>query len=83
MSLELTVVKETRVLLMILNFFFFSAVDPFLPKYISETVLRRLIKQNIVVELNPHHNENSCYLYKEGVPCDYFVLILQGVYNAR
>ena len=46
-------------------------------KFMTENVLRKLIKQNIVVELNPTKNEKQ-YLYKEGVACDYFVLILQG-----
>ncbi|KAL4231606.1 Metal transporter cnnm2 [Mactra antiquata] len=58
-------------------FQFLSTLEPFSDRYISETVLRKLIKQNIVVELNPQHNE-SHYIYKEGTPCDYFVLILQG-----
>ncbi|XP_053406690.1 metal transporter CNNM4-like [Mercenaria mercenaria] len=57
--------------------FLSTSVESFLPKFISETVLRKLIKQNIVVELNPNCGENNCII-KEGVPCDYFVLILQG-----
>ena len=57
--------------------FFFSllAVEPFQDKYISETVLKKLIKQNIVVELKP---DTEKYIYRDGVPCDYFILILQG-----
>ncbi|XP_060594921.1 metal transporter CNNM4-like isoform X2 [Ruditapes philippinarum] len=58
-------------------FQFLSTLEPFLSKYISETVLRKLIKQNIVVELNPNNDENNCII-REGVPCDYFVLVLQG-----
>lgn len=57
---------------------YITAVEPFLSKYISETVLRKLIKQNIVVELNPNHDENNCII-REGVSCDYFVLVLQGL----
>lgn len=52
-------------------------MEAFSEKYMSENVLRKLIKQNVVVELNPGKHEKQ-YLYKEGVPCDYFVLILQG-----
>ena len=61
----------------IVYFHLFRAVEPFMEKFMTENVLRKLIKQNIVVELNPTKNEKQ-YLYKEGVACDYFVLILQG-----
>ena len=54
-------------------------MDPFLDKYISESVLRKLIKQNIVVDLHPQSAEgDKQYIYREGIPADYFVLILQG-----
>ena len=55
------------------------AVEPFLDKYISENVLKKLIKQNIVYELKPGADKDK-YIYKDGVPCDYFILILQGIY---
>ncbi|WAR20819.1 CNNM2-like protein [Mya arenaria] len=54
-----------------------ASVELFLEKYISENILKKLIKQNIVVELNPQSHKEH-YLYREGVPADYFVLILQG-----
>ena len=57
------------------------AVEPFQDKYISETVLKKLIKQNIVVELKPD-SEKDKYIYKDGHACDYFILILQGRYSA-
>ena len=59
-------------------YFCLIAVEPFLDKYISETVLKKLIKQNIVVELKPDAEKDK-YIYKEGVACDYFILILQGM----
>ena len=60
---------------------YISGVEPFKAEYISESVLKRLLKEYIVKEhfmRNEEDEEN--YIYKEGQPCDYFVLILQGLY---
>ena len=58
---------------------FSSAVPPFKSDLISEAVLQRLMKQNIVVNfrlIDP--TLSDCFLYKNGKPCDYFIMILQG-----
>ncbi|XP_041370885.1 metal transporter CNNM4-like [Gigantopelta aegis] len=59
--------------------FLSTAVEPFSEEYISRSVLKRLIRQNIVVSLQPTDTPNDKnYIYKDGVEADYFVLILQG-----
>ena len=43
-------------------------------------VLLRLLNQNVLVELEKRELEKfpeKQYIYKKGVPCDYFVLILE------
>ncbi|KAH3717017.1 hypothetical protein DPMN_059756 [Dreissena polymorpha] len=57
--------------------FLSTSVELFGEKNISDNILKKLIKQNIVVEMNEQKHKEQ-FLYKEGVPCDYFVLILQG-----
>lgn len=60
---------------------FFLAVDAFKPDSISETILRRLLNQDVI-----HHvkskgkdkNDVSLVIYQQGKPVDYFVLILEG-----
>ena len=54
-------------------------VAPFKSDLISESVLQRLIKQDIVVNYRfVDRSLPSCYLYKTGTPCDFFIMILQG-----
>ncbi|KAK3095751.1 hypothetical protein FSP39_018578 [Pinctada imbricata] len=58
--------------------FLSTSVDLFHEELISETVLKRLIKQNIVEQVIHKEDTMGIYLFRENVPCDYFVLILQG-----
>ena len=59
--------------------YFLSAVDPFKSDYISENVLHRLIKQNVVINFRlVEAGSDDSFLYKRGRSCDYFILILQG-----
>ena len=62
------------------------AVEAFSNELISEHVLNRLMKQNIIemITPDPHKEgggEESAMIYKMNVPCDFFVLILQGIYK--
>jgi hypothetical protein len=49
----------------------------FKEEYVSENVLKKLIRQNIVEEIVKKENSDQ-YLYRENTPCDFFILILQG-----
>lgn len=59
-----------------------TAVDPFKPEHISETVLRRLMKQDIFYQIKIKSKESlvspQAFIYQAGKPADYFVLILEG-----
>lgn len=57
---------------------FFSAVDYFKDDYVSENVLKKLIRQNVVEEVVKKETSEQ-FLFRENVPCDYFILILQGM----
>ncbi|XP_074641599.1 metal transporter CNNM4-like [Tubulanus polymorphus] len=59
--------------------FMSTSVEPFKAEMISEVVLQRLLRQNIILSLryedkDPDHN----IIFERGKPCDYFVLVLQG-----
>ncbi|XP_029655947.1 metal transporter CNNM4-like [Octopus sinensis] len=60
------------------------AVDIFGPKFISDSVLRRLLKQSPVVNLNVisspdmYTDPDSRFIYRFNEAADYFVLLLQG-----
>ncbi|KAG6459975.1 hypothetical protein O3G_MSEX011700 [Manduca sexta] len=62
--------------------FLSTSVDPFKPEMISETVLRRLLKQDVIqhIKLRGDEDKNDLkrYVFQEGKPVDYFVLILEG-----
>ncbi|XP_004927345.2 unextended protein [Bombyx mori] len=62
--------------------FLSTSVDPFRPEMISETVLRRLLKQDVIqhIKLKGDEDKNDIkrFVYQEGKPVDYFVLILEG-----
>ncbi|XP_063543882.1 unextended protein-like [Cydia strobilella] len=62
--------------------FLSTSVDPFRPVMISETVLRRLLKQDVVKHIKLRGDEDrtdpKAYVFQEGRPVDYFVLILEG-----
>ncbi|XP_052757265.1 unextended protein-like [Galleria mellonella] len=61
--------------------FLSTSVDAFKPDTVSETVLRRLLRQDVI-----HHiklkgktkKDPSTYVFQQGKPVDYFVLILEG-----
>jgi len=58
---------------------FITGVEPFKNSVISETVLQRLLRQDVVHNYrmdDPHHTDP--YLYYRGKHCDYFIMILQG-----
>jgi len=55
------------------------AVTPFKPEFISENILQRLIKQNVIVCFRlTDPSASECFLYRNGKHCDYFIMILQG-----
>lgn len=70
------VIKSLSIQLLIL-FPFFSAVDCFKEEYVSENVVKKLIRQNVVEEVVKKETGEQ-FLFRENVPCDYFILILQG-----
>ncbi|KAJ0170071.1 hypothetical protein K1T71_014677 [Dendrolimus kikuchii] len=61
--------------------FLSTSVDAFRPDTVSETVLRRLLKQDVI-----HHikmkgktkKDPTTFVFQQGKPVDYFVLILEG-----
>ncbi|CAB3224459.1 unnamed protein product [Arctia plantaginis] len=59
-----------------------TSVDPFRSDLISETVLRRLLKQDVIQHIklrgDEEKNDPKRYVFQEGKPVDYFVLILEG-----
>ncbi|XP_062622219.1 metal transporter CNNM4-like [Saccostrea cucullata] len=57
--------------------FLSTSVDLFKEEFVSENVLKKLIRQNVVEEIVKKENSDQ-YLFRENVPCDYFILILQG-----
>ncbi|CAF4939802.1 unnamed protein product [Pieris macdunnoughi] len=62
--------------------FLSTSVDPFRCDMISETVLRRLLKQDVIQHIklrgDEEKNDPKRFVYQEGKPSDYFVLILEG-----
>lgn len=62
-------------------FLCFPAVDAFKPDSISETILRRLLNQDVIHHIKCKNKEKgspSLLIYQQGKPADYFVLILEG-----
>ena len=60
---------------------FILAVEPFRSELVSETVLQRLIRMNIITNVKFNASDPMCpsnYIYQANKPCDFFVLILQG-----
>lgn len=60
-----------------------SAVEPFRNIYLSETVLKRLMTQNIFFKAmlqskNNAQKASSNAIYQAGKPADFFMLILEG-----
>lgn len=60
---------------------FIPALDAFKSDQVSETILRRLLNQDIVRHIKckgKDKHDESMYIYQTGKPVDYFVLILEG-----
>lgn len=60
-----------------------TTVDAFKPDTISETILRRLLKQDIIYHIKVKtrekaRNDSAAVIYQQGKAVDYFVLILEG-----
>ncbi|GBP32700.1 Metal transporter CNNM2 [Eumeta japonica] len=61
--------------------FLSSSVEAFRPDVVSETVLRRLLKQDVIHHIKlkgKDRKDPSIYVFQQGKPVDYFVLILEG-----
>ena len=64
-------------------YIFLLTVDAFRPDIISETILRRLLSQDVIYHVKMKNkekgrNDPSAVIYTQGKPADYFVLILEG-----
>lgn len=57
-----------------------ASVDLFKPDIISEQTLKRLLKQDIFlhVKKSKDKKDQNIYIYQQGKPVDFFVLILEG-----
>ncbi|XP_037958050.1 metal transporter CNNM4 [Teleopsis dalmanni] len=58
-----------------------TAVDAFKKEVISENILRRLLNQDIIHNIKCKGKEKddpSLFIYQQGKPVDFFVLILEG-----
>lgn len=56
-------------------------MESFHPNVLSETILKRLLKQDIVCLIKKNKNWRSdpgCVIYQQGKSADYFVLVLEG-----
>lgn len=58
-------------------------MDAFKPDIISERILRRLIKQDVIYQIKVKNREKgktdpSTIIYQQGKPVNYFVLVLEG-----
>ncbi|KAE8748188.1 hypothetical protein FOCC_FOCC005025 [Frankliniella occidentalis] len=60
-----------------------ASVEAFKPHNISETILRRLLKHDVIFHIKVKNKEKArqdpaTAIYQQGKPADYFVLILEG-----
>lgn len=56
-----------------------ASVDLFKPSIISEQTLKRLLRQDIYFHVKKKDKKDqNVYIYQQGKPCDYFVMILEG-----
>ena len=53
-------------------------MDPFKVEKISETILHRLLDQDIIFEVFLPEKKAPLFLYQRGKPADHFIMILQG-----
>ncbi|XP_053623053.1 unextended protein-like isoform X2 [Plodia interpunctella] len=61
--------------------FLSTSVDAFRPDTVSETVLRRLLRQDVIQHIKlkgKTKKDPSTYVFQQGKPVDYFVLIVEG-----
>ncbi|KAK4014598.1 hypothetical protein OUZ56_027119 [Daphnia magna] len=66
--------------------FLSSSIDLFKPELISTNVLRRLMQQSQIIRFirvnknadKSDHNPAETFIFQQGKPADYFVLILEG-----
>lgn len=58
--------------------FLATTVEPFSSKYLSDSILRRLLSQKIFYKVRLEDDESKRRLYKAGLPVDYFIMILEG-----
>lgn len=55
-----------------------TTVEPFSPKHISDSILKRLLSQKIFYKVRLEDDEIQKRLYTAGEPADYFIMILEG-----
>lgn len=56
-----------------------ASVDMFKPAVISEQTLKRLLRQDIYFHIKKKDKKDlSTYIYQQGKPVDFFVMILEG-----
>lgn len=60
-----------------------TSVEPFTPKYMSDSVLKRLLSQKIFYKVRLDDKDSSKRLYAAGEPADYFIMILEGRVSVR
>ncbi|XP_050359375.1 unextended protein-like isoform X2 [Nymphalis io] len=61
--------------------FLSTSIEYFRPDLVSETVLRRLLRQDVIQYIKMKgktKKELSTYIYQQGKPADYFMLVLEG-----
>ncbi|ELU04101.1 hypothetical protein CAPTEDRAFT_33324, partial [Capitella teleta] len=58
--------------------FLSTTVAPFHPDLISEAVLHKLLKQNVIVEVRIGDKDNDPYIFTRGKPVDFFAMVLEG-----
>lgn len=55
-----------------------TTVEPFSPKYLSDSILRRLLSQKIFYKVKLDDDQSLKRLYTAGEAADYFIMILEG-----
>lgn len=55
-----------------------TTVEPFTARYLSDSILKRLLSQKIYYKVRIDDNQAQKRLYTAGDPSDYFIMILEG-----
>jgi metal transporter CNNM len=57
-----------------------TSVPPFKPELISNSILQRLTRQNIIIDFQMSKTmvDKDLIIYERGKACDFFIMILQG-----